>query len=48
MKIKKRYILLQINYLNFSKKFKSKNLEEDFFIYFPFEGNIDLIQIKDS
>ncbi|WP_187107565.1 hypothetical protein [Fusobacterium ulcerans] len=44
MKIKK--ILSQINYLNFSKKFKSKNLEEDFFIYFPYEGNIESIHMK--
>ena len=48
MKIKKDYILLQINYLNFSKKFKSKNLEKDFFIYFLFGGDIESIQIKDS
>lgn len=40
MKIKK--ILSQINYLNFSKKFKSKNLEEDFFIYFPYECVLQL------
>ena len=46
MKIKKYKVLFKNDYINFSNEFKSRNLEEEFFIYFPYEGNIESIQIK--